>query len=62
MGCEITVKLKNHAKTLSKVSYEDQHVTADLRDPIICKRLNSALDEYKDVPEKKIVTIKLIDD
>lgn len=63
MACEITVKLKNPMKSLIRVSGVFQKpVTASEDDPTVSHFVSSVITEFDDIFQKKIVTIKLIED
>lgn len=63
MACEITVKLKNQMKSLTRVSPRIlKEIKADLDDKIISDFLASVQKEFNDVIEKQIVAIKLIEE
>ncbi len=63
MACEITVKLKNQMKSLTRVSPKIlKEMKANLNDKIISDFLASVQNEFNDVIEKQIVAIKLIEE
>jgi hypothetical protein len=63
MACEITVKLKNQMKSLTRVSPKIlKEMKANLTDKIISDFLASVQNEFNDVIEKQIVMIKLIEE
>lgn len=63
MACEITVKLKNPMKSLTRVSHVFQKpVTASEDDPVVKDFVNFVCTEFNDIVQKKTVTIKLIEE
>jgi len=63
MPCEITVKLKNQMKSLTRVSpMINKNVGADFEDKIVSDFVVSVQNEFNDVVEKQVVIIKLIEE
>ncbi len=63
MACEITVKLKNQMKSLTRVSPKIyQEVKSSFDDKVVSDFLLSVQNEFHDIVEKQIVIIKLIED
>lgn len=63
MACEITVKLKNSRKTLTRVSpIIQRYVSTDPQDLTIKIFVDDVINEFDDIVEKKSVIIKLIED
>lgn len=63
MACEITVKLKNQMKSLTRVSPPIyKKVDASFEDKILSEFLSSVVNEFNDIVEKQIVIIKLVED
>lgn len=62
MACEVTIKLSNDAKSLTKKSIISEEITASYNDLKIIDLVQKANAEFKDVAEKVKVTLKLIED
>jgi len=61
MPCEITVKLKDEAKTLTKKKTCWGDVKADMSDPAIDELLCEATKNFGSNPSKMSVTIKILE-
>lgn len=61
MACEITVKLKDEVKTLTKKKTVWGKVEADLNDPSIDELLSEATKNFGGNPSKMCVTIKILE-
>lgn len=61
MPCEITVKLKDRAKTLTKKKKVLEDVKADMNDPAINELLCEATKNFGSNPGNMSVTIKLLE-
>ena len=60
MSIEVTVKMKNESKTMSKKTFlSKENVIADYTDTEIDKLLHDAKKEFEDTPTKTTVTIKI---
>lgn len=62
MACEITVKVKDSLKSMTKKSRVYSPVTADYTDPEVDKLVADATKNFGGEPTKVTVTIKIIED
>lgn len=63
MACEITVKLKNPMKSLTRVSpLIEKHCFTSLEDPVVKGFVDSVVEEFNDIVQKRSITIKLIEE
>jgi len=62
MACEVTIKLSNDAKSLTKKALVYETITASFDDLKVIELVQKASSEFSDVAEKIKVSLKLIED
>lgn len=62
MPCEVTIKLSNDVKSLTRKYIAHEKITASFDDSKIKYCLDNTKDEFNDIAEKIKVSLKLIED